>query len=67
MDCEPVALQTCEVRSHGVVGQEQLFCEFVYRPISCPQKVQDSSSRTFEQPLPPAYMFHLVKDHENPE
>ena len=27
-------------------------------PISCPQKVKDSSSRTFEQPLPPAYMFH---------
>jgi len=67
MDYEPVALQAGKVRAHSVVGQVQLFCEFVYRPISCPQKVQDSPSRTFEQPLPPAYMFHLVKDHGNPE
>ena len=34
MDYEPVALQAGKVRSHGVVGQAQLFCEFVYRPIS---------------------------------
>ena len=61
MDYELVALQAGKMRSHGVVGQAQLFCEFVYRPISCTQKIQDSSSRTFEQPLPPTYMFHYVK------
>ena len=33
MDYEPVALQAGKVRSHSVVGQAQLFCEFVYRPI----------------------------------
>jgi hypothetical protein len=60
MDYEPVALQAGKVRSHSVVGQAQLFCEFVYRPISCAQEVQDSPSRTFEQPLPPTYMFHYV-------
>ena len=63
MDYEPVALQAGEVRSHRVVGQLQLFCEFVYGPVLCTQKVQDSSSRTFEQPLAPAYMFHRIKDH----
>jgi hypothetical protein len=61
MDYEPVALQADKVRSHSVVGQLQLFCQFVYRPISRPQKIQDSSSRTFEQPLPPADMFHQIK------
>src|SRR5437764_10326847 len=59
MDYESVALQAGKVRSHSVVGQAQFFCEFVYRPISCPQEIQDFPSRTFEQPLPPAYMFHL--------
>ena len=67
MDYEPVPLQAGKVRSHSVVGQAQLFCEFVYRPVSRTQKVQDSSSRTFEQPLPPAYMFHKVKDHGRQE
>src|SRR6187551_2931190 len=61
MRYEPVALQAGEVRSHRVVGQVQLFCKFVYCPVSCTQKVQDSSSRTFEQPFAPAYMFHRIK------
>jgi hypothetical protein len=61
MDYKPVALQAGKVRSHSVVGQAQLFCEFVYRPVSRTQKVQDSSSRTFEQPFAPAYMCHLFK------
>jgi|SRR6516165_4115618 len=58
MDDEPVTLQAGKVCSHSVVGQAQLFCEFVYRPISCSQKLKDFPSRAFEQPLPPAYMFH---------
>ena len=67
MNYEPVTLQAGKVRPHSVVGQAQLFCEVVYRPISRTQKVQDSSSRTFEQPLPPAYMFHRIKDHGRQE
>jgi hypothetical protein len=63
MNYEPVAFQAGKMRSHSVVGQAQLFCEFVYRPVSYTQKVQDPASRTFEQPLPPAYMFHRTKDH----
>jgi hypothetical protein len=45
---EPVALQAGKVRSHSVVGQAQLFCEFVYRPVSGAQQAQDFPSRTFE-------------------
>ena len=58
MDYEPVPLQAGKVRSHGVVGQAQPFGEIVYCTISCPQKLKDFPARAFEQPLPPAYMFH---------
>ncbi len=58
MDYESVALQAGKVRSHGVISQAQFSGEIIHCAFSCPQKVQDSSSRAFEQPLPPAYMFH---------
>ena len=58
MDDESVALQAGKVRSHGVISQAQLCCEIVHCAFSCPQKLKDFSSRAFEQPLPPAYMFH---------
>ena len=58
MDYEPVALKAGEVRSHSVVRKAQRVREIVHRPVSRTQKIQDSSSRTFEQPFPPAYMFH---------
>src|SRR5882724_13299383 len=67
MDYKSVALQAGEVRPHRVVGKTQLFCEFVHRPLSCPQEVEDFPPRAFEQPLPPAYMFHSPKDHEDSE
>ena len=57
-DYEPVALQAGKVRSHGVISQAQRFCEIVHCPFSCAQKLEDFPSRAFEQPLPPAYMFH---------
>ena len=64
---ESVALEAGKVRSDRVISQAQLFREFVHRPFLCPQEVEDFSSRAFEQPLPPAYMFHLLKHHEDPE
>ena len=64
MDYEPVALQAGKVRSHSVVGQAQLFCEFVYRPISCPQKVQDSPSPALNNYASASLYVHLVKDHQ---
>jgi hypothetical protein len=58
MDYEPVALQAGKMRSHGVVGQAQLLSEIVHGASSCPQELKDFPARAFEQPLPPAYMFH---------
>ena len=51
------------MRSHGVVGQVQGISEIVYCAFPCSQKLEDFSSRAFEQPLAPAYMFHRIKDH----
>jgi hypothetical protein len=58
VDYESVALEAGKVRSHGVIGQAQLCGEIVHCTILCPQKLKDFPSRAFEQPLPPAYMFH---------
>ena len=58
MDYEPVALQAGKMRAHGVISQAQSLSQIVHRAFSCPQKLKDFPSRTFEQPLPPAYMFH---------
>jgi hypothetical protein len=48
MWCGVFENQAGKVRSHSVVGQAQLFCQFVYRPVSCSQEIQDFSSRAFE-------------------
>jgi hypothetical protein len=55
------------VGSHCVISQTQLSREFVHRPVSCPQEIEDFPPRAFEQPLPPAYKFHSLKDHEDSE
>jgi hypothetical protein len=55
------------MRSDSVISQTQLFREFVDRPLSRPKEVEDFSPRAFEQPLPPAYMLHSLKDHEDSE
>src|SRR5262249_25694561 len=58
---ESVTLEARQVRSHGVVGQAQSPSKIVHCAVACPQKLEDFPSRAFEQPLPPAYMFHLFK------
>ena len=63
MDYESVALQAGKVRSHGVISQAQGLSEIVHCAFSRPQKLKDFPSRAFEQALPPAYMFHQIKDH----
>src|SRR6266487_2844078 len=60
-----VAFQVGKVRSHGVISQMQFCRKFVHRPFSCSQEIEDFSPRAFEQALPPAYMFHRFKDHED--
>jgi hypothetical protein len=64
---ESIALKTGKMRSHTVISQTQLFGKFVHGPFSRSQEVKDFSPRAFEQPLPPAYMFHSFKDHEDSE
>src|SRR5205814_7920930 len=58
MDYESVTLQTGKVRPHGVISQAQGPGKIVHCAFSCAQKLKDFPSRAFEQPLPPAYMFH---------
>src|SRR5262245_45425792 len=60
---ESVALKAGKVRPHSVISQIQFFSELVYSAFSCAQKLEDFPSGAFEQPLPPAYMFHYTKDH----
>ena len=60
---QPVSFKAGKVRSHGVISKVQFFCELVHGAFSCVQKVEDFPSRAFEQPLPPAYIFHYIKDH----
>jgi len=67
MDYESVTLQAGKVRSHGVISQAQLFSEIVHCAFSCTEKLEDLSSRAFEQPFPPAYMFHQIEDHGREE
>jgi len=61
---QPVAFKAGKVRSHGVISKVQFFCEFVHCAFSCAQEVEDFPSRAFEQPLPPAYIFHYIKDYD---
>ena len=67
LDHESVALEVGKVRSDSIISKAQLFREFVDRPLSCPKEVDDFPPRAFEQPLPPAYMFHSLKDYEDSE
>ena len=67
LDHESVALEAGKVRSHSIISEAQLFREFVDRPLSRPKEAEDFPPRAFEQPLPPAYMFHSLKDHEDSE
>jgi len=67
LDHESVALEVGKVRSHSIISEAQLFRKFVDRPLSRRKEVEDFSPRAFEQPLPPAYMFHSLKDHEDSE
>ncbi len=60
---EPVSLKTGKVCSHSVISQVQFVRELVHRAFSSAQKVEDFAPGAFEQPLPPAYMFHYIKDH----
>jgi hypothetical protein len=60
---QPVAFKAGKVRSHGIISKVQFFCELVHGALSCAQKVEDFPSRAFEQPLPPAYIFHYTKDY----
>src|SRR5437588_696456 len=53
-----VTLQAGKVRSHGVISQAQGPGKIVHCAFSCAQKLKDFPSRAFEQPPPPAYMFH---------
>jgi hypothetical protein len=55
---ESVALKAGKVRSHGVISQTQFFCKLVHSAFPFAQQVEDFTPRAFEQPLPPAYMFH---------
>ena len=67
LDHESVALEAGKVRSHSIISEAQLFREFVDCPLSRPKEVEDFPPRAFEQPRPPAYMFHSLKDHEDSE
>ena len=67
LDHESVALEAGKVRSHSIISEAQLSREFVDCPLSRPKEVEDFPSRAFEQPRPPAYMFHSLKDHEDSE
>src|SRR5581483_9280869 len=51
-------LVTGKMRSHSVISQVQLRRKFVHCSFSRSQKVENFSPGAFEQPLPPAYMFH---------
>jgi hypothetical protein len=67
LDHESVALEAGKVRSHSIIGEAQIFREFVDRPLARPKEVEDFTPRAFEQPRPPAYIFHSIKDYEDSE
>jgi hypothetical protein len=60
---QPVSLEAGKVRSHGVISQVQFFRELVNSAFSGAQKVEDFTPGAFEQPFPPAYIFHYTKHH----
>jgi hypothetical protein len=63
LNYKPVAFKAGKVRSHRVISEVQRVRKFVYSALSSTQELKDFSSRTFEQAVSPAYIFHQPKDH----